>query len=452
MNGVNAERLDLSSKRIFQLSWPVMISMMAQNLIGVIDTAFLTRLGEVEVGAAAMASLVYFSIYTIGFGLATGTQIMVSHRYGSGRDSEIGHVLGQSLKILFIAALLLIFLGSSFGKLLFGGLLSSSAVASAATEYWYYRTFGFLFAFMSSGFRSFFVGVSDTKVLTYNAIVMSIVNVLLDYGLIFGNLGMPELGIKGAAIASVAAEIASVFFYLLYIRFRVDRVRFGLVLREMWRHDGTLVKRLLGLSYYLMIQALLSQSGWTVVFFMIESLGERELAIASIIRSLYSILLLPIGSYGTAVRTTVGHIVGYGAFDKMDEYLRTAVKLSFGTMLVLSTLIFIFPEVPLRLFSDDPTLINSAVATLRVICVATLVSSVGNMYFSAVGSTGATKVVFQIEVLNIVFYVIYGAIMVYLLKGTVAMVFTIEIIYYFSAGLMSYRFIKRGKWRELGST
>lgn len=452
MNDMNADRLDLSSRRIFKLSWPVMVSMIAQNLIGVVDTAFLARLGEVEVGAAAMASLVYFSIFTIGFGLASGTQIMVSHRYGSGRDDEIGHVLGQSLKMLLVAAVLLVLIGSSFGRLLFTGLLSSPAVASAATEYWNYRTLGFLFAFASNGFRSFFVGISDTKVLTYNAIVMSFVNILLDYGLIFGNLGLPELGIKGAAIASVAAEFSSVIFYLLYIRFKVDHRRFGLNLREMWKHDGALMRRILGLSYYLMIQALLSQSGWAIVFFMIESLGERPLAIASIVRSLYNILLLPIGSYGTAVRTTVGHIVGYGAFDKMDEYLRTAVKLSFGTMLVIAIFVLGFPETPLRIFSDDASLVSAAVPTLRVICIAALISSVGNMYFSAVGSTGATKMVFQIELVNIIFYMIYGTMMVFVVKGSVAMVFTVEIIYYLSVGIMSYRFIKRGRWRELGST
>lgn len=83
-------KIDLSTKEILRLSWPVFISLIAQNLIGVIDTAFVSRVGEVELGGTAMGSLVYFSIYTVGWGLASGTQIMISHRYGAKKFNQIG--------------------------------------------------------------------------------------------------------------------------------------------------------------------------------------------------------------------------------------------------------------------------------------------------------------------------------------------------------------------------
>lgn len=431
--------LDLSKKEILNLSWPVFISLIAQNLIGVVDTAFVARVGEVELGGVAMGSLVYFAIYTIGWGLASGTQIMISHRYGAQKKEEIGSVLGQSIRLLLLTAVLVMAIGFTFGPKLFGKLLSSQYVAEASIEYWTFRCLGFPFAFLSSTFRSFFVGISRTKVLTLNSVVMSIVNITFDYGLIFGNFGLPEMGVKGAALASVLAEVSSLLFYIIYINWRVDKRIFGLTKEQLFTFDKIKSKQLFNLSYYLMLQAFVSQSAWAIFFFMIESLGERSLAVASITRQLYVLFFMPLNSYGTAVRTTVGHIVGAGMVSQLQAYLRRAVQLSFGTMLAIYIFVQIFPELPLRIFTDNTDLIIAAVPTLRILATAALIASAGNMYFHAVSSSGNTRMVFIIEIINAVFYLLYGALIVYVLNGTVAMCFTVEIIYFASIAVMSYK-------------
>lgn len=272
---------------------------------------------------------------------------------------------------------------------------------------------------------------------------MSIVNITLDYGLIFGNFGLPEMGVKGAALASVIAEFSSLVFYFLYTLWRLDGNFFGLNKANLMVWDKGLSKQLFGLSYYLMLQAFVSQAAWAIFFFMIESLGERQLAVASITRQLYVLFFIPLNSYGTAVRTTVGHIVGAGMIDELWSYLLRAIKLSFGTMLIFFTFVQLFPEIPLRIFTDNTDLIQSSVPTLRVLATAALIASAGYIFFNAVSSSGNTRRVFQIEMLNASFYLIYGATVVYLLNGTVAMCFTVEIIYFLSIALMSYKSMKR---------
>lgn len=440
--------VNLSAREIFRLSGPVMISFVAHNLIGVVDTAFLGRLGEVQLGGASMASLVYFCIYTIGFGLASGTQIIIGHRYGAGKKETIGHVLGQSLILLCGIGILMTLLGFPFGRWLFANLLSSQAVASSATMYWEYRSLGFVFAFASSTFRSFFVGTSDTKVLTYNSIVMSIVNITLDYGLIFGNLGLPALGVKGAAIASVFAEVSGILFYILYMGRKVDLRLYGIDRISLFTWDTGLIKTLIQLSGYLVLQALLSQSVWTVFFFMIESLGERELAVASIVRSFYVLLFIPINSYSTAVRSTVSHIFGAGQSEKIHSYLRTALKISCLTMLGILLVVNTFPSFFLNIFTNRADLIQACIPSLRVISLALIISSAGAMYFSAVGSTGATKVVFLIELFSIVFYISLAAVMVYLFQAPVHLCFSVEVWYYALIALLSIRFVQKEHWTK----
>lgn len=436
-------KIDTSTSEILRLSWPVFISVIAQNLIGVVDTAFVARVGEVELGGVAMASLVYFAIFTIGWGLAAGSQIMISHRYGARAYGSIGNVLGQSVRLLLFTALIVLVLGLSLGPLLFSSLLSSPSVAGFAIEYWAFRVFGLPFAFLSSTFRSFFVGISRTKVLTLNSIVMSVVNITLDYGLIFGNFGLPMMGVRGAAIASVLAEISSVAFFILYIWLKIDKPLFGITKENIFARDRSLALDLFKLSKYLMLQAFVSQSAWALFFFMIESLGEMELAVASITRQLYVLFFIPLNSYSTAVRATVGHLVGAGIIEEIWAYLLRAVKLSFGTMLAIFLFVQIVPELSLRIFTDNELLIQASIPTLRILAIAALIASAGNMFFCAVSSSGNTRRVFQIELLNALFYLIFGGVVVYWLEGTVAMCFTVEVIYFASIAFMSIRSVRR---------
>lgn len=448
-SAIQREIPDTSLKKLLRLSGPVVISVMAQNLIGVIDTAFLGRLGVTELGGASIASLVYFSIFTIGFGLASGTQIIISHKFGARQYRSIGNVLGNSIMMLLGAALVAILLALPVGRWAFTSLLSSDAVGAAAREYWDYRMVGFIFIFISSSMRSFFVGIGDTKVLTYNSLVMSVVNIVLDWALIFGHLGLPALGVKGAAIASVCAEGASLLFYLIYIRFRVDRGRFGMDLREVFRWDGGIIRSLLKLSYFLMLQALMAQSVWTLFFFMLESLGEMSLGVASISRSVYNVLFIPIISYGTAVRTTTGQLMGADVADLIPDYIRRAARLSLGTAVLLAGLVSLFPSLVLRIFTDAPDLIEAAVPAMRVLCLSYAVASAGQMYFHAVGGVGMTKKVFHIELSGNAFYLVYAILMVYVLRMPVAICFTVEAFYYSIIAIRSYLYMRSGKWRNV---
>lgn len=123
-------------------------------------------------------------------------------------------------------------------------------------------------------FRALYIGITRTKVLTLNAIVMAMVNVVLDYALIFGHFGLPALGLKGAAIASVIAEASSLVFFLLYTWARIDFRKYGL---NHWpRFDFTLLGRILSISCFTMVQYFLAMATWFVFF-----CGCREIRTAS---------------------------------------------------------------------------------------------------------------------------------------------------------------------------
>ena len=106
-------------------------------------------------------------------------------------------------------------------------------------EFLDWRIYGFFFSFINVMFRALYIGITRTKVLTINAIVMALTNVVLDYALIFGKFGLPEMGIKGAAIASVLAEASSILFFVIYTYATVDLKKYHAAIFPV---DGYLVR------------------------------------------------------------------------------------------------------------------------------------------------------------------------------------------------------------------
>ncbi|MEG1545907.1 MAG: MATE family efflux transporter, partial [Bacteroides sp.] len=217
-----------SNKQIWSVSYPIFLSLLAQNVINVTDTAFLGRVGEVELGASAMGGLFYICIFTIAFGFSTGSQIMIARRNGEGRFADVGPVMIQGILFLFVMAGLLFGLSRSFAPSIMRVLISSDKILDATMEFIDWRIYGFFFSFINVMFRALYIGITRTKVLTINAVVMALTNVVLDYIFIFGKCGLPAMGIKGAAIASVIAEASSILFFVIYTYCAVDFKKYGL--------------------------------------------------------------------------------------------------------------------------------------------------------------------------------------------------------------------------------
>ncbi|MEG2514827.1 MAG: MATE family efflux transporter, partial [Bacteroidaceae bacterium] len=175
-----------SNKQIWSVSYPIFLSLLAQNVINVTDTAFLGRVGEVELGASAMGGLFYICIFTIAFGFSTGSQIMIARRNGEGRFADVGPVMIQGILFLFVMAGLLFGLSRSFAPSIMRVLISSDKILDATIEFIDWRIYGFFFSFINVMFRALYIGITRTKVLTINAVVMALTNVVLDYIFIFG--------------------------------------------------------------------------------------------------------------------------------------------------------------------------------------------------------------------------------------------------------------------------
>lgn len=262
-----------TNRQIWDISLPIFLSLLAQNVINITDTAFLGRVGEVALGASAMGGLYYICIFTVAFGFSAGSQIIIGRRNGERRYEAVGPVVLQGTLFLLVLAAVCFVASRLWGERMMGVMVSSDELRRATMEYLDWHIYGFFFAFTSVMFRALFVGITRTRVLTLASVVMSVVNVVLDYLLIFGHAGLPRLGIAGAAIASVVAEAASVLFLAVYTRLTVDRRRYGL--DRLRRFDLRLIRQVLSISGFTMLQYFVSMSTYFIFFLAVERLGQR---------------------------------------------------------------------------------------------------------------------------------------------------------------------------------
>lgn len=435
-----------SNKHITKIGLPILLSLLAQNIIQVIDTAFLGRVGEVELGASALAGIIYIAIYTIGFGFSMGSQILIGRRNGEKNYNQIGEIVIQGILFLFIPAILLIFAFKMGLTELLLGIFKSDNISGAVSDYLDWRVYGFVFSFANSCFRAFYIGVAQTRVLLTSSIVMAIVNIILDYALIFGHFGLPEMGIGGAALASVIAEISATVFYIIYTRRKIDLEKYGFTkITFKW----SVIKRVLDISIYMMIQYMLSIITWMMFFVFIENyLGERPLAITNIIRSLYTILTLPANALSSAVNTLVSNTIGANKKGQVLDLIKRTSILSLFSMLIIVLLVAIMPSLFLHVYTNDAALISETISPLYVLLATLPIYSVGTIAFSGLSGTGNTRTALAFEIVAICFYFGYSWLIIAHLQLSVNWAWTTELVYWGLLLISSVVYLRSKKWMK----
>lgn len=435
-----------SYRKIWDISLPIILSLVAQNVVNVTDTAFLGRVGEVELGASAIGGLFYISLFMLGFGFGIGGQILIARRNGEKNYAEIGRITDNSIYFLMALGLVLFLLIHFFAGNMLRPLISSEAVFKASTDFLEFRIFGIFFAFGNILLRAFYIGTTSTRVLTYNALIMAGANVFLDYALIFGNFGFPEMGIKGAAIASSISEAISSLFIFGYTFKKVDLAKYNLF--RFGRLDWKVIKTTLDISVFVMLQYFLSLAGWFVFFMIIEKSGERQLAISNIIRSAYIVLMIPVFAFGSTTNSLVSNVIGEGKPNHVIPIIKRVAILNFaiiGSVVLISAFI---PRLLISVYTSDAELINQTVPTFYVIMSALLLFSFANILFNGVSGTANTATALLIEFITIAVYLMVAWLLAVYLKLSIELVWTSEYVYFLILSLLSFLYLRSGNWRK----
>ena len=253
------------------------MSILIEQLINITDAVFLGHVGEIELGASAVAWTWYLAVYMLGFGFSQGLQVVVAQRNGEQRYAETGRIFFQGLFFLSGFAVALCLFSNWFSPVVLSKLIMSGEVYHALMDYMDWRIWGLLFSFPFLALRSFLVGITRTKALGVAALAAVLVNILANWLLIFHL----DMGIAGAAIASSFAEFCSLAVLSAYVLRKMDKRHYGL----HCRYDKRVLCNVCRMSVWSMLQSFVGVAPWFMFFVSIEHLGEMQLAMANIVRS-----------------------------------------------------------------------------------------------------------------------------------------------------------------------
>ena len=386
---------DISYKRIFGIAFPIILSSLAQNLISLADTIFLGNLGEVQLGAAALAVIFYQVVYMTVFGFGVGAQIMMARRLGQGQKHAIGRIFQHALWFCLAAALLCWILYQFFGESMIFSMVHTEDTGRAVLDYLNVRVYGFPFAFACVAFNAFYVGIARTRNISIATLVMGVVNVVLDYVLVFGVWGFPRMEMAGAALASVIAEICGLLTYILLTWFSGHRKTYSPFRR--FPLQIKLVGSLLQLSYPVMIQYFLSFANYFLFFLFIESLGQHALAIANITRSMYVLFLIPTWGFASTTATLTSYLCGQGRTGDIMTVVKRCLLLVTICVSVIVALYLPFNRQVLGIFTKDTLLAAESFAPSLVAILATYLMGIAQVVFNTILGRGRTKAGFFIE-------------------------------------------------------
>lgn len=406
-----------------------------EQLINITDAVFLGHVGEIELGASAIAGIYYLAVYMLGFGFSIGLQVMIARKNGEQDYQETGKIFFQGLLFLMGLALFLYLTVHIVSPVIFKRSINSPEIYQAIIRYLDWRSLGLLFSFSFLAIRSFLVGITYTRALSGAAIVAIGINIPLNYFLIF----MQHLGISGAAIASSLAEGGSFITLCIYMWIKIDKIKYGL--RTVY--DGQLLIAVLKLSVWSMFHAFISVAPWFLFFVGIEHLGKTELAVSNITRSVSALFFVIVNSFAVTTGALISNSIGAGEKANLFPICRKILKLGYSIGLPLIGIVLICHRSIIGIYTTDESLIQSAVVPLVVTLLNYTFALPGYVYLNAVGGTGKTKITFIFQAIATGIYLIYLYGLNNSTNTTLTLYLTAEYLFAILLALQSIVYLKR---------
>jgi Na+-driven multidrug efflux pump len=275
--------------------------------------------------------------------------------------------------------------------------------------------------------------------------VATLLNILFDYLLIFGKLGLPAMGFKGAALASVIAEV----FYCLTMvaMFFYHNMHRSYPVFDFLHFDFSLSEKTLAVASPLIVQFLFSIGGWLVFFIFIEHLGGQSLAASQVLRNIFGIVGVGTWALATTCNTMVSNLIGQGRQKEVMKIILKICKLSLLYAIGVCLLLLLFSHQFLAIYSNDQSLIDFAIPSLRVIVVATLIMSLSTVVFNGVVGTGNTLVNLTMEVTCVGTYLVYCYFVISRWHSPLYLCWGSEFVYWTSLLTGSVIYLKSGRWK-----
>lgn len=433
-------------RAVLLLSIPMVLEMSLESIFAVADIFFVSKLGAQAVATVGITESLITIIYAIAIGLAMATTAVVSRRIGEKDNQGAAKASVQAIIVAFIASLPIALIGIFFSSELLSFMGAEPIIISEYSDYTSIMIGCNVVVMLLFVINSIFRGVGDASISMKVLWLANGLNIVLDPILIFGWWVFPELGIKGAALATVIGRGTGVLFQLYILVGDTSRIK---ILKSHLVLQWDIIKNLIRVSIGGIFQWLIATSSWVVLVKILSSYGSIVIAGYTIAIRIFVFSILPSWGMSNAAATLVGQNLGAYKPERAEKSVWTVAGINMIFLGMVGVCFYIFAEFLMQLFTSDAQVIEIGANCLRIISYGYLAYAFGMVVIQAFNGAGDTKTP---TIINFFCFWLFEIPLAYLLAKDLGWaqegVFYSIVIAETLLGIIGYILFKKGKWKE----
>lgn len=439
----NNLQIKVTNRQILSIALPITFAILIPQLNLLTNNIFLGHFSEQSLGNAGITS-VYFLIFAVsGNGLNNAVQSVLSRYAGAGKTEMLATVMMQSVRIcLQYAAICILFTWLATPYILKQLLNLADYEIQISFIKIIIFTLPFLYLFQAG--NAFLVATLNSRFMFIGFVLQAACNIALDYGFIFGKLGLPALGFNGAAVATVISEVLAciVLFFVLYKTGLLKKYS----LFRNYKYDKKITREVRKMALPLVLQYMISVTTWLVFFILIETQGTVAKAVSNVMRNVYGIAGIFVWAFGSTCNTMVSNLIGQHKFQDVIPAVNKITLWSAGISFSIGLLLNLHPEFFFNLFGQGASFAAAGTPVIRVVTIGIFFLSIANVWLNAVTGTGKTKINLLIEIIAIIIYMTYTWYFMKVNYISLTVAWTNEFIYWLTTFGMAFWFMKSKRW------
>lgn len=375
---------------VLLLSIPMMLELALESVFAVVDIYFVNRIGVHAVSVVGLTESVITLVYSVGIGMSSAATALVARRTGEKHLDAASHAGAQAIILGMVSSFLLGIPGFFYAEeilALMGAEPEAIKQGVIYTQLLFASSVSIILLFLINGI---FRGAGDASIAMKSLWLANACNIILDPLLIFGLIYLPEMGIKGAAIATVIGRTLGVLYQFYHLW------RSSGILKMQWHHfkpDAAIIKSLITIASPATFQFIIASASWIFLASIVAKYGSAASAGYQTAIRLVVFFILPAWGMSNAVATLTGQNLGAGNPERAEESVSITITYNVSFMAMV-TLLFLFFARPLIGFFIPPGEIaqtDFAVLSLQIICTGYIFYGVGMVITQAFNGAGDTK-------------------------------------------------------------
>jgi multidrug resistance protein, MATE family len=438
-------------KELLKIAFPLILSSASWSLIQFIDRMFLAWYSEDAIAASMPAGILNFTLMSLFIGTAGYASTFVAQYHGAGRNKEIGIYIWQGIYVSLIGAVFLS-LCIPLSPCIFSLFGHGKIISGQETLFFQGLCIGAFPAIANSALSSFYSGIGKTFPVLFINLLIALLNIVLDYLLIFGNFGFPRWGIFGAGFASSISTFIGMFVYIA-ILFRPSREKiYGIF--SQFRFKRHAFFRLVRFGVPSGFQLFMDVAGFTAFIFIVGNLGREALAASNIALSINTLAFMPMVGMGIAVSVLVGQNIGKNNIPAAEKVTFSGYHIAVAYMGLIAILYMFFPGIFLTPFlqneKSSADIIRMGAILLKFVAVYSLFDAFGVIFGSVLKGAGDTRFIMIANIIiSLAVMVVPAYLIVFVLHLNVYYTWIAATAYVIILALTFFIRYQTGRWKSM---